>query len=140
MAETTEQLMNEIKERLSAIEANLPHQIDILAVSPRSKLPFKALSYRETLIWRMAELSRTAYDAFTDNRLATAILLTRGALETCAALWYLKAKVSAAVKAGTVGDIDSYLTRLFGGSRIDPDLPQAINVLNFVDSVDKGLE
>lgn len=140
MAETTDELMNEIKERLSAIEASLPRQMDILAVSPRSKLPFKALSYRETLIWRMAELSQSAYEEFASERLASAIILTRGAVETCAALWYLKTRVSAAVKAGSTGDIDSYLTRLFGGNRIDKDMPQAINVLNFVDSVEKDLE
>ena len=140
MAESTVQLMDEIRERLSAIEASLPRQMDILAASPRSKLPFKALSYRETLIWRMAELSRTAYECFVNDQLASAILLTRGALETCAALWYLKKKVSAAVKAGVVGDIDTYLMRLFGGSRIDQYMPQAINVLNFVDAVEKDLE
>ena len=140
MAETTEQLMEEIKDRLSSIESSLPRQMDILAVSPRSKLPFKALSYRETLIWRMTELSRTAYEAFASDRLASAIILTRGAVETVAALWYLRMKVSAAVKAGAVGDIDSYLMRLFGGNRIDKEMPQAINVLNFVDSVEKELE
>ena len=50
MAEFTEELMEEIQRRLSAIEASLPREMHILAVSPRSKLPFKALSYRETLI------------------------------------------------------------------------------------------
>lgn len=140
MAESTEELMEEIRGRLSTIEGSLPREMDILAVSPRSKLPFKALSYRETLIWRMAELSRTAYEAFAAGRLASAILLTRGAVETCAALWFLKTKVTAAVKTGTVGDIDSYLMRLIGGSRIDKELPQAINVLNFVDCVEKHLE
>jgi hypothetical protein len=138
--ESVEQLMNEIRERLGAIESSLPQQMDILAVSPRSKLPFKALSYRETLIWRMAELSRDAYQAFLQDRLVSAILLTRAAVETCAALWYLRRKVSSAVKEGTVGDIDSYLMRLFGGSRVDQEMPQAINVLNFVDSLEKELE
>lgn len=96
MAESIKELLEEIRNRLSDIEACLPDQIDILAVSPRSKLPFKALTYRGTLIWRMAELSRTAYEAFKDDKLASAILLTRGAVETCAALWYLRNIVSAA--------------------------------------------
>lgn len=73
MVESAEELMEEIRGRLSAIEASLPRELDILAVSPRSKLPFKALSYRETLIWRMAELSRTAYEVFAAGRLASAI-------------------------------------------------------------------
>lgn len=140
MTESIKELLEEIRNRLSDIEACLPDKIDILAVSPRSKLPFKALTYRETLIWRMAELSRSAYEAFVNNNLASAILLTRGAVETCAALWYLRNKVSAVVQAGSLGDIDTYLMRLIAGTRIDQEMPQAINVLNFVDSVEKDLE
>ena len=131
--------MQEVRERLDAIEASLPRHMDIMAVSPLSKLPFKALSYRETLIWRMAELSRDAYEQFCRDRLASAILLTRASVETCAALWFLKRKITAAVKAGAIGDIDSYLVRLAVGSRVEPG-PQPINVLNFVDAVDKDLE
>ena len=138
--ETVESLMSEIRGRLQDIESSLPRNLDILAVSPTPKLPFKALSYRATLIWRMAELSRDAYHAFEADRLASAILLTRAAVETCAALWYLTGKVSSALKSGSVGDIDSYLMRLFGGSRVDGNMPQAINVLNFVDCVEKDLE
>lgn len=41
-------------------------------VSPESKLPFKALLYRASLIWRMAELSRDAYEKFENKRLASA--------------------------------------------------------------------
>jgi len=45
---TTEEWLSEADGRLALFEKNLPRQIDPIALS-RSKLPFKALSYRETL-------------------------------------------------------------------------------------------
>jgi len=110
-------------------------------VSPDSKLPFKALIYRAALIWRMAELSRGAFENFERDRLALAILETRAAVETSAALWYLHAKLDATLKAGTVGDIDDFLMKLSMGSRTDTDImPQALSVLTFVDRVEKDVE
>ena len=68
------------------------------------------------------------------------ILLTRAAVETSAALWYLSAKLDATLQAGTVGDIDDYLMRLMMGSRTNPELPAAISVLTFVDRAEKDIE
>src|SRR5437870_10275788 len=106
MDETLEELIDEIRARVELLEGSLPRRVDPMAVSPTAKLPFKALSYRETLIWRMDELGRSAFESFENNKLASAILLTRAAVETSAAVWYLCAKVDAAVQSGLVGDID----------------------------------
>jgi hypothetical protein len=135
-----EQLLNEIEQRLQSLESNLPARVDGWALSQISKLPFKALSFRESLIYRMAELGRSAFDSFANNKLVSAILLTRGAVETSAALWYLCAKVEAAVQSGTVGDIDDYMMRLTVGGRTDPDMPRAIRVSAFLKCVDKDIE
>jgi hypothetical protein len=53
MPESIEELMTEIRSRVELLESNLPRRVDAM-VSPDSKLPFKALLYREALIWRMA--------------------------------------------------------------------------------------
>ena len=135
-----EDLLKEIEARLQLLESNLPASVDGWAVSEISKLPFKALSFRESLIYRMAELGRGAFDSLADNKLVSAILLTRGAVETSAALWYLCAKVEAAVQSATVGDVDNYLMRLTMGSRTDADLPRAIKVSEFLQCVDKDIE
>lgn len=137
---TTEQLFQEVEERIALLESNLPTRVDGFALSPISKLPFKALTFRECLIWRMAELSRSAFENYGQQRLASGILLTRGAIETSAALWYLCAKLETAIQAHDLSDTDSYLMRLMMGSRTDTDvLPQAINVLSFIDRVDKDI-
>jgi len=140
MPESLEELMTEIRGRVELLEKCLPRRVDAM-VSPDSKLPFKALLYREALIWRMAELARGAMENFEKDRLALAILETRAAVETSAALWYLHAKLDATVTVGTVGDIDDFLMKLSMGSRTDTDImPQAISVLTFVDRVEKDAE
>jgi hypothetical protein len=135
-----EQLLDETEQRLRLLECNLPARVDGWALSQISKLPFKSLSFRESLIYRMVELGRSAFEDFANNKLVSAILLTRGAVETSAALWYLCAKVEAAVQTGAVGDIDEYLMRLSVGSRTDPDMRRAIKVSAFLKCVDKDIE
>jgi hypothetical protein len=138
--EVLESMMGEIRERVDLLESNLPRRVDGFGISPHSKLPFKVLLYREVLIWRMAELSRSAFDNLEKERLASAITLTRAAVETSAALWYLWTKIDGAVQSRTVGDIDDYLMKLIMGSKTNPDLPQAINVLTFVDRTNKDID
>jgi hypothetical protein len=140
MPELIEGLMAEIRGRIEILDANLPLRVDAM-VSPDSKLPFKVLVYREALIWRMAELSHGALENFEKNRLALAILETRAAVENSAALWYLLTRLDATLEARAVGDIDDFLMRLLMGSRTDTEiLPQAINVLTFVDRVEKDVK
>jgi hypothetical protein len=79
-------LMKEIRERIELLESNLPARVDAAAVSLSAKLPFKALWYKEALVWRFAELCRSAFESYTDDKLAPAILLTRAAVESAAAM------------------------------------------------------
>jgi|SRR5262244_1252165 len=133
-------LLKEINERLVSLESKLPKSLDAMAVSPITKLPWKAVLLRDVLSWRMAELGRAAFESFEGDRLASAIVLARAAMETSAALWYLSGKVVAAVEAQVVGDIDDYLMRLMLGSRTDVTPLQAVNVLSMVDHVAKEVE
>jgi hypothetical protein len=133
-------LISEIEARLGLFEQNLPRQIDPVGLS-RSKLPFKALSYRETLIWRVTELARVALDALHAGRLAVSVVLARAVVETTAALWYLSNKLERTLDTGTLGDIDGFLMSLSMGTRTwtDEGLPQAINVLTFIRWAEKTL-
>jgi hypothetical protein len=74
--------------------------------------------------------------------LAAATILTRAAVETSAAMWYLHKNLAPAVKAKAVGDIDDCLKRLMMGSKsVDRDImPEAVNVMTFVKHVDKEIE
>ena len=105
-------LMEEIRHRLKVFESNLPKHLDAFALCRDSKLPAKVLRYRESLVWRVAELGRAALHEFEENRLVAGIVLTRAVAETSAALWYLRSKVDDAIKSNEVGDIDTYLVKL----------------------------
>ena len=131
-------LRKEIADRLASFQENLPRALDPIALSS-SKLPFKALDYRETLIWRVTELAQSALETLDQERFASAMLLTRAVVETVAALWYLSKKVGFAVDNDKLGDIDDYLMKLSLGHRKDDEFPQAINVTTFVDHVDKEI-
>jgi hypothetical protein len=133
-----DQLRNEICSRLEALEVHLPARIDPIEVS-LSKLPFKALAYRETLFWRMAELSRAALENFEADRYAAAILLTRAAVETGAAMWFLWNKLTKVIEEKAFGSIDADLMRLSMGTASWDRSPQPINVMNFVDCVEKNI-
>ena len=138
--QSVESVMIEIRTRLALMKQSLPTQLDAMAVSETAKIPFKALWYREALFWRMAELGQSAFEHFETETLASAVLLTRATLETSAALWYFRAKVAAAVESGLMGDLHESLGKLIMGSKSDPQLPQAFNVMKFIDRVDKDVE
>jgi hypothetical protein len=137
-----ERFVTEIEKHVQILERSLPRRIDPVALSSRSTLPFKALAYREVLIWRVTELGRTAFENLHADRLTAAIVLTRAAIETTAALWYLFNKMSDAIKAGSVGDIDHDLTRLSVGTLNwkDDGSPAAIRVGKFIDCAEKTFE
>jgi len=132
-------LMEEIRRRIDLLESNLPTRVDAAVVSLTAKLPFKALWYREALVWRFAELCRSAFESFTNDKLISAILLTRAAIESTAAMWYLNVKIEQTIEAQTLGEIDDELMRLLCGGKSDPTMPAAINVLTFIEKVDKGV-
>jgi hypothetical protein len=138
--ETTEELLGDIRSSLATLETSLPKNVDGFALSPTTKMPFKALWFRESLCWRMAQLSRSALECFENKKLASAILLTRASMETCAALWYLSDILESAVEVQAIGETDQRLMKLLLGTKIDTNvLPKAENVLNFVDRVDKKI-
>jgi hypothetical protein len=148
MTKSVASLMDEIRKNLELLEPSLPKRVDGWALSQMSKLPFKVLGYREALAWRMAELGRAAFEEFEKDRLAAAIVLTRAAVETSAALWYLCGKVEASVESAEVGDIDDYLMKMNMGIATDPPTdpntgeavtPRPIRIHNFLDRVEKDI-
>ena len=140
--------MDEIRKNLELLESCLPERVDGWALSQMSKLPFKVLCYREALAWRMVELSRAAFEEFEKDKLAAAIVLTRAAVETSAALWFLCGKVEASVDSAEIGDIDDYLMKMNMGMATDPPtdpetgeavMPRPIKIGKFLDSVEKDI-
>lgn len=135
---TLDEMLAESRERLTILENSLPRQIDPIAIS-RTKLPFKVLNYREALIWRVAELARAALQTFEAQQFAAAIVLTRAAVETNAALWYLDEKVSTALTQKKLGDLDDCVVRLLAGTSGWEEFPKPIRVGKFMECVERSL-
>jgi len=131
----------EITERLDAFARSLPIQLDAPAISPK-KLPGVAMWYRETRIWRFTELAQEAFDNLNRKRFASAMVLTRAAVETGAGLWYLHTKIKKAIADGDLGDLGEKLEKLTVGYKEKTalaDFPEAINVMTFVEQLDKKI-
>lgn len=137
METAIEELLNQTATRLESLEGTRQVSIGASTISKVSKLPFKALLYRESLLWRITELGRTSLESFRNGRPASGILLARAAIESGAALWYLRKKLDEVVRSRAVGDLDDHLMRLVMGSKTNPDLPPSVNVMTFLDHIDK---
>jgi len=135
---TLDEMLAEIRGRLTILEKSLPKQIDPIGIS-RTKLPFKVLNYREALIWRVTELARAALQTFEAQQFVAAIVLTRAAVETNAALWYLDEKLSTALKQEELGDLDDCVMRLLAGSYGWDEFPNPIRVGKFMECVERSV-
>lgn len=131
--------MAEIYRRVLSLEHCLPTRVEGMT-SPESRLTLAVLVYRETSRWRMAELCRGAYESLRQDHLALAIVATRAATETSAALGYLSSKLHRAVEASALVEIDDVLMRMLMGVKAEPDLLQAVNVMTFVDRVEREIK
>jgi hypothetical protein len=146
MENSIESFLNEIQERVNRLESARLERLDAKAVSMSAKLPYKVMLYREVLAWRMAELGRESLDSFQKHKLVATAVLTRAAMETAAALWYLRVKVDTAVESGAVGDIDDYLMKLMMGTATgdpnvaDPVLPRPIKIGKFLEAVERDVQ
>ncbi len=134
---TFAELLAEATERVALLSANLPSVVDPTSVSIKAKIPTKVLCCREALIWRTEELARAACEQYRQESIAAAITLTRAAIEGVAATWYLKANLEKVMRAKAIGSFDDKIMSLLIGSKNDVSEINAINVMNFIDSVEK---
>jgi hypothetical protein len=65
------------------------------------------------------------------------MILARSLTETACALWYLRNLVERQVNSGVQPDLDDVVMRLLMGHKGQPDFPEAMNVLTFIDKADK---
>jgi hypothetical protein len=134
-------LLQEAKARTQNLSSNLPHLVDPASISYSAKIPYKLLSFREALLWRTEELSRTACDNYERQDVCAAVLLTRGVTECAAAVWYLMDLVETQVSNKKVSpDLDEKAMSLLMGHRNEPEMPQAINVLSMLDKAEKTVK
>lgn len=133
------ELLHETELIARGLSQGLPDGFDIAMLTLNTKLPFKALSYREALFHRFADLSMSAVESISANRPVSAATLTRGGMETMARTLELEHKLQKYLLNPSETDLDGFLmNRLFGANN-NPDLPEATNILGAIDRATKHI-
>jgi len=139
--EKEEYYLNESKKLLELINRNLTDKIEAASLSRNSKLSFKALSLRELLIYRIADLSEVTLRLYEeDKKLVSAIILTRSVFEASSIFYWLHKRLVSAVETQELGDIDEFFMKHLFGTAEDFIPVDRYNVLTAIDHVDKDLE
>lgn len=124
------------RSHLAKIAPYLPSKVSAEEIGVWSKAPYKALVIRGGLLWRSQELGADAINAFSDGRLATAIILTRAVIENVALHWRLSDLIERRQEI-TPNELSDTLTRMLVGWKNDKEFPEALNVLTMIGHLDK---
>ncbi len=113
----SENIQKEVLERIESIifELNnsLPKEIRITSIA---KIPFKILSWRETLLYRTVELSNCALNLYNNEKYISACILIRAQMETTGYIYWSHRKIQQCIDNQTIESIDDFLMKgLFGG-------------------------
>ena len=134
-----EELLSEANARTRALAESLPKVVDARDTSPKSKIPYKVLCYREGMIWRVEELSRSACACFERGDIVAGISLARSVVECAAAIWFLHGLLKRKIKHGVDENFDAKVMSLLMGHRgVVDGMPKAIHVNDFLDEADKA--
>jgi hypothetical protein len=133
--------LEECEALLHKIEAARNFHLDIAALGFPSKLPFKAVSLRELLIHRVADLAKVAVEQFRSGGTVPAVLATRAVIETTAILAALRMLVTDVIQEqGYKPGHDATLMKLLFGSKTGNTPEEAINVLTQVEKLNKKFD
>jgi hypothetical protein len=137
---TTNDAFTKARLVVERIQQSLPTKIEASSLTSRSKLPFKALSVRETLIHRVSGLASPAISMFEGGNVVAGIVLTRSVLETVASTFALQRETKSFLLRKRVEAFDEFLMACLVGSRWPNAETPARSVLTFVDHVDKQFQ
>ncbi len=132
-------ILQEVRQYADILASSLPDRIQFAALTLESKLPSKAFVLRELLIHRVSPLASAAVDLFELDQVIPAVVLTRAVVETVAVLYSLHERLERFTDDKNSSELDDFLYRCLLGSRNQPDLPDPINILTFVDRVEKTI-
>lgn len=135
----SDHILAEATARVQALSKSLPAQVDAASLSLTSKLPLKALAYREACLWRCEELARSAVNSFREGSTVSGIILTRAFTETAAGVWYLLELINRQLDNAVESDLDERLMRLLMGHKGEEGMPESVNVMTFIDRMNRRI-
>ena len=132
-----QELLIEAKRLTALVNENLPDAVDPCSISTVSKLPYKVMVIRESLLYRASELASASCCQYEEGNLASAVTLTRALAETVAVLNFLNVETKKIISTKSIIEFDKTVMKILMGSRKYDDLPQAINVITIYEKLDK---
>jgi len=135
---TEKKELAEAKQLSRRLSSNLPKKIEAASLSYYSKLPFKAFSLREALIYRITELSEVAVELFESEKLVSAIIMTRAVYETTSVLYWLYKRLEKVCTEKELGNIDEFFMKSLFGSKNGKMPLESYNILTAIDHTDKA--
>lgn len=84
----------------SNLHTSLPKQLDAGSFTLKSKLPYKATSFREVLIHRVSDIADVAIELYRTDRLVPAFIATLAVVETTAMVYWLYQRSRVSRQAG----------------------------------------
>ena len=128
----------ELRSLHADLASSLPKRVDAAAIGVASKAPFKMLCLRESLAWRMEELTRGVIECLLRNDEVAAAILARACLENSALLWSLSALLTSASREDAE-KLDAKLMRMLMGSKRHDELPSPIHIHDHLRAIEKDV-
>jgi len=126
------------KEYYRRIHSCLPkNNIYASSFTLNSKLPYKAASLRELIIYRVETLTQDAIELFDKKRIISAFIITRALIETISVIIVLNNKISSFLNNKKTNELDTFLNSCLIGDRIGVTGISTTNVLTLIDIVNK---
>ena len=125
------------KEFAANIRACLQKELYAGSFTFKSKLPYKASSFRAVLIHRISDLADVAVDLYASSRLVPAFIVTRSVVETSSVVYWLYQKSLEFLEKQDEEAFDEFLMKGMLGSKDGTTKFESYNVLTAVNYLDK---
>lgn len=119
------------------ISSSLPKELYAGSFTLKSKLPYKACSFREVLVHRVSDLSDVAVELFSAKRLVPGFVMSRAVVETTAMMYWLHVKAKEFSEKRDEKAFDEFLMKGMLGSKDGTTEHSSYNVLSAIDRLDK---
>jgi len=126
-----------ISAQLASMEKSLPEPVAANELALKTRIPHTALSLREVLYARMYDISDCAFNQIKSGNTIAGIILTRAAVETVALIGVFAIRTKEYLQDESEEKLDRFLKSSLLGSKDDSTKIEAINILTFIDRVDK---
>lgn len=136
---------NELDIIIDRLKLSLPKETKAASFSLESKNPFKLTVLRESLLYRIYDLSETIQLLINNDKYIPSILLVRACIETTALLFSTSERLNKSLIANNFAELSQFLDRAILGNRLknktlDTIDLQSVNVLTCIEALEKRME